>query len=135
MMNKIIELADRFDMLPAGALVLCAVSGGADSVCLLHVLGQLDRDLRIVCAHYNHHLRGEESDRDEAFVRELCARFAVPFVAAAAMSPVLPAKTASASRRRRGYCATPFWSGRRKRGAPCASRRRTPPTTTRRRFF
>lgn len=79
MRSKIIELADRFDMLPAGARVLCAVSGGADSVCLLHALTRLGRELRLVCAHYNHRLRGEESDRDEAFVRELCAKLAVPF--------------------------------------------------------
>lgn len=58
-------------MLPEGARVLCAVSGGADSVCLLHYLitrGGND----IVCAHYNHRLRGADSDRDEAFVKKLC---------------------------------------------------------------
>lgn len=71
---------DQYDMLPAGARVLCAVSGGADSVCLL--LQTLEeapaRGLAVFAAHYNHGLRGAESDRDEAFVRALCARLDVP---------------------------------------------------------
>ncbi|MBO5917872.1 MAG: tRNA lysidine(34) synthetase TilS, partial [Oscillospiraceae bacterium] len=58
-------------MIPEGGTVLCAVSGGADSVCLLHWLAGLRalRPFTLVAAHYNHNLRGEESDRDEAFVR------------------------------------------------------------------
>ena len=65
------------DMIPPGAKVLCAVSGGADSVCLLHVLSQRE-DITLVAAHYNHHLRGAESDRDEIFVRELCKEWHIP---------------------------------------------------------
>ncbi len=59
------------DMIPEGGTVLCAVSGGADSVCLLHWLAGLRalRPFTLVAAHYNHALRGEESLRDEAFVR------------------------------------------------------------------
>ena len=51
--------------------VLVAISGGADSVALLDVL--LRAGYRCIAAHCNFHLRGEESNRDEAFVRELCA--------------------------------------------------------------
>ncbi len=65
-------------LLPAGSRVLCAVSGGADSVCLLHLLHQ-EADLTVLCAHFNHCLRGEASDGDEAFVRSLCADWGVPF--------------------------------------------------------
>lgn len=54
-----------------GDRVLCAVSGGADSVCLLHLLKETPW-LETVCAHFNHRLRGAESDRDEGFVRDLC---------------------------------------------------------------
>ena len=58
------------DLIPAGSKVLCAVSGGADSVAMLHVLYCLRAklDFQLAAAHYNHQLRGEESNRDAAFV-------------------------------------------------------------------
>lgn len=57
-------------MTEPGDTVVCAVSGGADSMCMLHVLLSLQDTLgiRVEAAHFNHHLRGAESDRDEAFV-------------------------------------------------------------------
>ena len=58
-----------------------AVSGGADSVFLLHVLDE--RGLAAAVLHVNHKLRGEESDLDERFVRELAARFGLPIYVAA----------------------------------------------------
>lgn len=54
----------------ASGKILAAVSGGADSVALLRVLAALGCDC--IAAHCNFHLRGDESDRDEAFVRTLC---------------------------------------------------------------
>ena len=64
----------EYAMLDGADRVICALSGGADSVCLAHVMLSLAEEtgVRVECAHYNHHLRGEESDRDEAFVREWC---------------------------------------------------------------
>lgn len=59
-------------LLPGEGTVLCAVSGGADSVYLLYRL--LESGASVECAHFNHCLRGAESDRDEAFVRGLCAQ-------------------------------------------------------------
>jgi tRNA(Ile)-lysidine synthase len=56
--------------------ILVAVSGGTDSTALLLLLRELG--LNIVAAHVNHHLRGAESDADEAFVRALCATENVP---------------------------------------------------------
>ena len=56
--------------------MLVAVSGGADSVALLDVL--VRAGYTCVAAHCNFHLRGEESNRDEAFVRQLCAQWQVP---------------------------------------------------------
>lgn len=66
---------------PAGGLVLCAVSGGADSVCLLRVLLALaeKRGFSVACAHFNHGLRGAEAQRDADFVADLCTRLGVEF--------------------------------------------------------
>lgn len=74
------SLIDEYNMIPSGSTVICAVSGGADSVCLLHILDSLRPvySFSLVAAHYNHHLRGEESDRDEAFVRDLCEAWKIP---------------------------------------------------------
>ena len=62
-----------------GDTVVCALSGGADSVALLHGLLAVKEEcsIHVTAAHFNHCLRGEESDRDEAFVRELCAQWGV----------------------------------------------------------
>ena len=66
-----------------GEKVVCAVSGGADSMALLWGMYLLKDKLEIQlsAAHFNHRLRGEESDRDEAFVRNFCAGYGIPFVA------------------------------------------------------
>ncbi len=66
-----------------GERVVCAVSGGADSMALLWAMYLLKDKLEITlsAAHFNHRLRGEESDRDEAFVRDFCAGYGIPFVA------------------------------------------------------
>ena len=60
------------DLIPPGSTVLCAVSGGADSVAMLHILYRLrDKlDFALAAAHYNHNLRGAESDRDQRFVEQ-----------------------------------------------------------------
>ena len=67
-------------MLAAGETVLVGVSGGADSVCLLHVLKMLQKELeiRLAVAHLNHGIRGEEADRDAAFVKKLCKDWNIP---------------------------------------------------------
>ena len=71
------------DAITPGARVLCAVSGGVDSMYLLHRMTELaaQRGFTVGCAHFNHGLRGAESDRDEAFVRTQCAHLGVPFYA------------------------------------------------------
>ena len=67
-------------MLPQGSRVLCAVSGGADSMCLLHWLNELRPvyGFSLFAAHYEHGLRGEESLRDAAFTAEQCSRLGIP---------------------------------------------------------
>ena len=64
---------------PQGARVLCAVSGGLDSMCLLDYMAR-QRGFSVAAAHFNHRLRGAEADRDESFVRDYCAKRHIPFV-------------------------------------------------------
>ena len=70
------ELCRDYDLLPQNGHIVCAVSGGADSVCLLHWLNSRrgQYGFRLTAAHYNHGLRGEESNRDEAFVRSFLSK-------------------------------------------------------------
>lgn len=70
MLRRVLKYIRDNALLSSGARVLVCVSGGADSVALLDVLKRGGYDC--VVAHCNFHLRGEESDRDEAFVRTLC---------------------------------------------------------------
>jgi tRNA(Ile)-lysidine synthase len=80
--ERVVEFITRYSMFGRGARVGVAVSGGADSVCLLHVLLDLAPrwDLRLSVLHLNHKLRGEESDADEQFVREMADRLNLPAI-------------------------------------------------------
>ena len=80
MMEEVRALAQEYGMFPPGGRVLCALSGGADSMCLLHLLSTLAEEVgfSLSAAHYNHRLRGEEADRDQEFVRQWCARQNIP---------------------------------------------------------
>ena len=80
MLNKLRKLLRQYDMVAKGDHVTCAVSGGADSVALLFGMYLLREKLGITlsAAHFNHRLRGEESDRDEQFVRDFCSRYDIP---------------------------------------------------------
>ena len=66
---------------PPWPLLVVALSGGRDSVALLHGLVQLQKqgDFALLAAHFNHGLRGAESDGDEAFCRDFCAQLGVEF--------------------------------------------------------
>ena len=77
---KVKETVSRYKMIPKGSRVLVAVSGGADSMSLLNWLFE-NRGLykaEIFAAHFNHGLRGEESDRDARFVRDFCEEKGIP---------------------------------------------------------
>lgn len=73
--RKIETTIEEERMCPDGCRVVAALSGGADSMALVHFLtGYADRHgIRLTAAHVNHGLRGEESDADEAFVASWCA--------------------------------------------------------------
>ena len=67
-------------LLPRGSRVLCAVSGGSDSICLLHLLWERREDwgLTVFAAHFEHGLRGEESLADARFVVAFCRERGIP---------------------------------------------------------
>ena len=80
MQSKVLSAVRRYQMVRPGDKVICAVSGGADSMALLWCLW-LEKErlgITVEAAHFNHHLRGAESDRDENFVREFCAFHDIP---------------------------------------------------------
>ncbi len=76
MLEQVAETISRYNMFERGDTVGVAVSGGADSVCLLHVLLELAPRwaLRLRVLHLNHCLRGRESIEDARFVREMAVR-------------------------------------------------------------
>lgn len=74
------ETIARYEMFEKGDRVLVAVSGGPDSVALVHILNTVagDYSLQLAIAHLNHSLRGQESDRDAGFVAALAEKFELP---------------------------------------------------------
>jgi len=80
MRDKVLRRCRESALFSPGDAVVCALSGGADSAamlrCLLSLRGELG--ISVSAAHFNHCLRGAESDRDEAFCRSLCGSLGVP---------------------------------------------------------
>ncbi len=70
MLDVVAKTIEKYSMLEGGSRVCAALSGGADSTALLIALKDLGYD--VFAAHINHCLRGEESERDEAFCTSLC---------------------------------------------------------------
>ena len=76
MEKKVLSYIRERNMIPQGSSGILAVSGGADSVCLLHVMHRLSDELRLrltVC-HVIHGIRGEEAEEDAAFVSDEAKR-------------------------------------------------------------
>ena len=94
-MTKMNELTAAAEFLnckfPHGGRVLCAVSGGLDSMCLLDFMTR-QPGFSVGAAHFNHCLRGAEADRDEAFVRDFCAKRRIPFVSGSGDTRLLAEK-------------------------------------------
>lgn len=82
MINKILEAIKKYNIINSKDRMVVGVSGGPDSVCLLHVLYQLREgmDLGLIAVHVNHMLRGQESLEDEAFVEDLCAKLDIELI-------------------------------------------------------
>ena len=80
MTEQVIEWIKAEKLIAQGDCVIAGVSGGADSVCLLRLLLEIQKkmDFTLEAVHVEHGIRGEESRRDAAFVQALCDSFRVP---------------------------------------------------------
>ena len=94
-MTTLLDRCPRWYLPKRQEAAVCAVSGGLDSMCLLAMLDQWCRETgaRLTAAHFNHRLRGAESDRDEIFVQDWCAARGVDFVSGSADVATLAAET------------------------------------------
>ena len=79
--RKVRGWTERHRLLPPGANIVAACSGGPDSLALVHLLADLrsDAGFQLFVAHVNHGLRGQASDRDADYVRDFCAGLSLPF--------------------------------------------------------
>jgi tRNA(Ile)-lysidine synthase len=86
MESQVLQFINRHSLFYPGEKVVVAVSGGADSVCLLKILHRLQGELQISlhAAHLDHLLRGQESKSDAAYVARLCRKLAIPVTIEAA---------------------------------------------------
>jgi tRNA(Ile)-lysidine synthase len=82
MIKKTLQTIEKYNLLEKGERVVVALSGGPDSTALLIVLTAIaqEQDLILIIAHFNHGLRGAESDEDEKFSRDLSEKMGFAFV-------------------------------------------------------
>ncbi len=95
MLKTVKSAIEKYGMLDSTKNVMVALSGGADSVALLHALWTLKDELHInlQAAHLNHGIRGEDADSDEEFVKALCERLGVELFIEHADVPKIAAST------------------------------------------
>ena len=110
MICKVIDTVEKYRLFEGVKSVAVGVSGGADSMCLLHILSSLKDKYGIIlrAVHINHNLRGEEALRDENLVRAYCAEkgieLTVNSVDVAALSAELGLSTEECGRKVRYEC-------------------------------
>jgi tRNA(Ile)-lysidine synthase len=85
MVKKVLDTIRKHNLIKNGDILVVGVSGGPDSICLLHVLFKLSEELKIniAAAHINHMLRGEESDSDQKYVESICDKLRIKLFAKA----------------------------------------------------
>ena len=71
-LKRVQKFMEEEGMLSGEDSIVCALSGGADSMAMTHILFQIVGKERLLCAHVNHGIRGEEADGDEEFVQNWC---------------------------------------------------------------
>ncbi|MFA7227695.1 MAG: ATP-binding protein, partial [Melioribacteraceae bacterium] len=80
--QKVIKFIEQNDLISNGDKILVAFSGGPDSIFALNFLHKFGRKYKIdiTAVHFNHGLRGNESDADERFAKEFCGKIGVSFI-------------------------------------------------------
>ncbi len=78
--QRVLDFIRQHQLVPGDRKLLVAVSGGPDSVCLLHTLVNLQKELKVKLhlAHLNHQLRGAESEADADYVADLALKLGIP---------------------------------------------------------
>lgn len=79
--DKVRSTINKYNLLQEGDKVVLGLSGGPDSVCLLHILKQLESEYKICiyAAHLNHQIRGIEAQKDAMYISNLCDSLGVKF--------------------------------------------------------
>ena len=108
--QRVAHFIREHHLVPSGARLLVAISGGPDSTCLLHLLVGLRKKLGIELhvAHLDHRLRGAESEADADYVERLANSLDIPLTMEKADVKAYQRKKRLRWRRRRGRCATAF---------------------------
>ena len=81
MLKKVTQFIDKYELIKNGDRLVIGVSGGPDSIALLHVLWKMkdQYNLSLVVAHVDHMLRGKESNEDFLYVEKICSSLHIPF--------------------------------------------------------
>ena len=79
-LNRVLETIDKHNMISYGDKIVVGLSGGPDSVCLVHLLSRLrgSRGIEVYAAHLNHQIRGIEAHKDALYVSKLCKSLDIP---------------------------------------------------------
>ena len=72
--EKVLSTINKYNLIESGDKIVIGISGGPDSVCLLHILNRLKEklDIEIYAAHLNHQIRGIEAQKDALYVSNMC---------------------------------------------------------------
>lgn len=79
--EKVLSTINKHELIQKGDKIVVGLSGGPDSVCLLHILSRLkeELDLEIYAAHLNHQIRGIEAQKDAFYISKLCEEMGITF--------------------------------------------------------
>lgn len=79
--EKVLSTINKYELIKKGDKIVVGLSGGPDSVCLLHILSRMkdEWDLEIYAAHLNHQIRGIEAQKDAFYISKLCEEMGITF--------------------------------------------------------